>query len=147
MDIFFTFFSFSNSYALANQAGGADEWKTEIVKCGGLEPLLRFTQTSSDSGLVGLIYYSLSKLSLVDENKAAVGTHVPLLVELLRGDVAEYKGHALKTLVNLVTHPGSRARMIEVHSSFVSVVCVRRLCLSFSLLFVLFFSWIWCGYC
>ncbi len=88
--------------------------KAEIVQCGGLEPLLRFTQTSTDAGLVGLIYYSLSKLSLVDENKAAVGAHVPLLIDLLRGDVAEYKGHALKTLVNLVTHAPSRAKMLEL---------------------------------
>jgi hypothetical protein len=75
--------------------------------------LLRFTQTSTDSALVGLIYYSLSKLSLVDENKIAVGAHLPLLIELLKGDVAEYKAHALKTLVNLVTSAPVRAKMLE----------------------------------
>lgn len=75
---------------------------------------MRFTETSSDTGLVGLIYYSLSKLSLVDDNKAAVGAHVPLLIELLRGEVAEYKAHALKTLVNLVSYGPARARMLEL---------------------------------
>lgn len=100
------------AYALANQCGGADELKLEIIQQGGLEPLLKFTKSSSDAALVGLIYYSLSKLSLIDQNKAAVGAHLPMLVELLRGDVAEYKAHALKTLVNLVTVPAIRTALI-----------------------------------
>ena len=120
------------AYALANQCGGADELKLEIIQRGALEPLLKFTKSSSDAGLVGLIYYSLSKLSLMEANKAAVGAHLATLAELLRGDVAEYKvcvcvcvvffpgltlcggqAHALKTLVNLVTVPALRAAMLE----------------------------------
>ncbi len=44
------------AYALANQCGGADELKLEIIQQGGLDPLLKFTKTSSDAALVGLIY-------------------------------------------------------------------------------------------
>ena len=102
------------AYALANQCGGADELKLEIVAEGGLEPLLRFTKTSQDAGLVGLIYYSLSKLSLMELNKAAVGAQLPMLVELLRGDVAEHKAHSLRTLVNLINVPELRQRMLEL---------------------------------
>lgn len=102
------------AWALANQCGGADELKLEIVRQGGLAPLLRFT-TSPDEALVGLIYYSLSKLSLKAENKAIIGQHLRQLVDLLRDEATalELKAHALKTLVNLVSEPALRDAMIE----------------------------------
>ncbi len=51
----------------------------------------------------------------MDENKAELGQHLSLLLDLLRtrNTVAEFKAHALKTLVNLISVTALRDQMVK----------------------------------